>query len=100
MKQFKSSVRIQIIWMIISNNLCKTIGFPDGSVVKNLPVMQEMWVRLLGQEDPQRRKWQLTPVFPPEEFHGQKSLEGYIQSMGVAKSRTWLSNITFLSSSC
>ena len=27
-------------------------GFPSGSVIKNPPVMQEMWVRWLGQEDP------------------------------------------------
>ena len=27
-------------------------GFPDGSVVKNLPAMQEMWVQSLGREDP------------------------------------------------
>ena len=26
--------------------------FPGGSVVKNLPAMQETWVRFLGQEDP------------------------------------------------
>ena len=24
-----------------------------------------------------RRKWHTTPVFFPEEFHGQRSLEGY-----------------------
>ena len=29
-----------------------SMGFPGGSVIKNLPVMQEMWVRSLGQEDP------------------------------------------------
>ena len=31
------------------------MGFPDGSLVKNLPAMQEMWetqVGSLGQEDP------------------------------------------------
>ena len=31
------------------------LGFPSGSVVKNLPVRQEpqeTWVRSLGQEDP------------------------------------------------
>ena len=28
------------------------MGFPGGSVVKNPPVMQKMWVRSLGQEDP------------------------------------------------
>ena len=28
------------------------MGFSGGSVVKNLPAMQEAWVRSLGQEDP------------------------------------------------
>ena len=27
-------------------------GFPDGSVVKNPPAKQEMWVQSLGDEDP------------------------------------------------
>ena len=27
------------------------VGFPCGSVVKNLPAMQEMWVQSLGWED-------------------------------------------------
>ena len=42
-------------------------GFPGGSVVKNLPVMQEKQVQSLGWEDPpgERRKWQPTPVFLP-----------------------------------
>jgi len=38
-------------------------------VVKNLPAMQKVgltqWVRSLGQEGPQRRAWQPTPVFLP-----------------------------------
>ena len=34
-------------------------------------------VQSLGLEDPWRRKWQLTPVFLPEESHGQRSLAGY-----------------------
>ena len=33
-----------------------TMGFPGGSVVKNLPVMQEMQVQSLGQEDPLEKK--------------------------------------------
>ena len=45
--------------------------------VKNLPAVQEIWVQSLGQEDPWRRKWQLTPVFLSGEFHGQRSLKGY-----------------------
>ena len=30
---------------------CSSIGFPDGSVVKDLPAMQEIWVRPLGWKD-------------------------------------------------
>ena len=30
----------------------KKLGFPSGSVAKNLPAMQEMRARFLGQEDP------------------------------------------------
>ena len=32
--------------------LLDTEGFPGGSVVKNLPAMQETWVWSLGWEDP------------------------------------------------
>ena len=28
------------------------MGFPDGSVIKNLPAMQETWDRSLGWEGP------------------------------------------------
>ena len=28
------------------------LGFAGGSVVKNLPAMQQTWVRFLGREDP------------------------------------------------
>ena len=30
----------------------ESTSFPGGSVVKNLPAKQEMWVQSLGQEDP------------------------------------------------
>ena len=46
-------------------------------MVKNLPAMQETCVQSLGQEDPLRKEWLPTPVFLPEEFHGQRSLVGY-----------------------
>ena len=39
------------------------------------------WVR----EIPWSRKWQPTPVFLPGKFHGQRSLTGYIQSMGLQR---------------
>ena len=53
-------------------------GFPGGSVVKNLPAIQdpqETRIRSLGWEG--RRAWQPTPVFFPGESHGQRSLAGY-----------------------
>ena len=34
------------------------------------------------------RKWKPTPVFLPGKFHGQRSLEGCMQSMGCKESDT------------
>ena len=48
-----------------------------AQTVMNLPAMQEFQVWSQGQEDPLVKGMQLTPVFLPGEFHGQK-----IQSMG------------------
>ena len=46
-------------------------------LVRNLPVVQEIQVRSLGQEDPMEKGMAPTPVFLPGEFHGQGSLVGY-----------------------
>ena len=43
-------------------------------MVKNLPPMQETWVRSLGQEDPLEKEM---VVFLPGDFHVQRSLAGY-----------------------
>ena len=65
------------LWIFVK--LCiLSKDFPGGSVVKNLPVNAgdaefNPWV----QKIPWRRKWQSTPVFLPEKFHGQRSLRGY-----------------------
>ena len=45
--------------------------------VKNLPTVRETQVRSLGQKTLWRREWLRTPVFLPEEPHGQRSLAGY-----------------------
>ena len=37
------------------------MGFPFGSVVKNLPAMQEMWVWSPGQEDPLEKEMATHP---------------------------------------
>ena len=44
-----------IMTMMLLKNFCCGIialGFPGGSVVKNLPTMWETWVRSLGWENP------------------------------------------------
>ena len=48
-----------------------------AQTVKNLLAVWETSVRSLGWEDSLRKKWQLTRVFLPGEFHGQRSLVGY-----------------------
>ena len=57
-----------------------TRAFPGGSVVKNLPTideMQETQVQSLGWEDPLEKEMEPTPVFLPGKSHGQRSLAGY-----------------------
>ena len=54
------------------------MGFPAGSVVKNLRANAghhgfHPWVGKI----PWRRKWQPTPVFLPGKSRGQRSLVGY-----------------------
>ena len=61
-----------------------------AQTVKYLPAMQETQIQFLGQEDPQRIKWQHTPVFLSGEFHGQRSLMGKVH--GLTKSWTQLSH--------
>ena len=51
-------------------------------LIKRLSTMWETWVRSLGREVPWRKKWQSTPILLPGKSHGQRSLVGYIQSMG------------------
>ena len=57
------------------------LGFPGGSVVKNLPASAEDTrdrVSIPGfGKIPWRRKWQPTPVFLPRKFYGQRGRAGY-----------------------
>ena len=55
--------------------------------------MQETQVRSLGQEDPLEKEWLPSPVFLPEESHGQRSLVAWHAPVrGVARSQTQSSN--------
>ena len=41
-----------------------------AQMVKNLPAVQETWIRSVGWIDPLQKGMALTPVFWPGEFHG------------------------------
>ena len=68
-----------------------------AQLVKSLPAMWETWVRSLGWKIPWRRERQPTPVFWPGEFHGQRNLAGYIQSMGSQRiGHDWVTFTTLI----
>ena len=48
-----------------------------AQTVKNLPAIQETRCDPWVDKIPWRKEWQLTPVFLPGEFHGQRNLVGY-----------------------
>ena len=48
-----------------------------AQMVKNLPAMQQTWVRSLGQEVPLEKEIATALVFFPEEFNGHRSLVSY-----------------------
>ena len=49
-----------------------------AQMVKNLPAMQEIWVRSLGWEDPLEKEMAIhSSIFLPGKPFGQRSLESY-----------------------
>ena len=60
------------------------MGFPGGSVVKTLPVMQEMRVQALGQEDPLEVGIATHPSILAWEIP-QTEESGRLQSMGLQR---------------
>ena len=71
-------------WYLLPN--CFPIGFHwgflGGSAVKNLLQCKRHGFDPCVRKIPWRRAWQPAPVFFPEESRGQRSLVGYIQSIG------------------
>ena len=64
-------------------------GFSSGCMMKSHLPRQEMRIQYLGQEDPQRRKWQFTPVFLPGKSYRQRSLAGYKSMVAKELDTTW-----------
>ena len=50
------------------------MGFPDGSVVKNLPAIQETQVQCLGREDPLEKGMATNSSILHVEYHGQRAI--------------------------
>ena len=63
------------------------MGFPDGSAVKNLPVMQETQVCPLCQEDLLEEKMATHSGILARKIPGTEEADG-LQSMGSQKSQT------------
>ena len=63
--------------------------------VKNLPAMQEIWIRSLGWENPLEEGTQLTPVFLPKESPWIEE-PGGLQSMGSQRVRHDQAQHTFI----
>ena len=58
-----------------------TLGFPGGSVLKNLPAMQETqesWVRSLGQEAPPKKEMATYSSILAWKIPWTESIMGYI----------------------
>ena len=72
---------MRFVKKIFGNRITSTYihisGFPNGSVVKNLPAMPETWVRSLGQEDPMEEEMATHFSILPGESHGLRSLVDY-----------------------
>ena len=51
---------------------------PVAQSVKNLPAVQETWVRSLGREDPLEKEMATHSTLLPRKSHGQRSLVGCI----------------------
>ena len=51
---------------------------PVAQSVKNLPAVQETWVRSLGRQDPLEKEMATHSILLPGKSHGQRSLVGCI----------------------
>ena len=82
----KSCLSSSKIWF--TELLCGNYGFPYPNQVHEASLVAQivkicLWFRRTGLDPlvgkiPWRRKWLTTPIFLPGEFHGQRSLVGYL----------------------
>ena len=65
-------------------------------MVKNLSAVQETRVQSVSQEGPLEKGMLPTPVFLPEEFHGQRSLTSQESDMTEQLTHTCNQSLVFL----
>ena len=61
------------------------LGFPSGSVVKNLPAMQEMYVQSRSQEDALKKEMATHSNILAWEIPWTESLMGFMKSQRVTR---------------
>ena len=66
----------------ISLGVCRLQGYPGGSMVRNPPAKQDMWVLSLGQKDSLENGMALHSNIPAWRFSWTEELGG-LQSMGL-----------------
>ena len=69
------------VYIIVINTPYGTSGFPDGSVVKNLPAIRETNIQSLGQEDPLEKEMTIHSSILAWEIPWTEQ-PGGLQSMG------------------
>ena len=65
-------------------NYCSITCFLVAQTVKNLPAMQETWVRSLGQEEPMEKEMASHPSIPAREIPWTEE-PGALQSTGLQR---------------
>ena len=77
-KKKKKNLALSVKFKFINNNQCGTsLGFPDGSAVKNPSANAGDSFNPRIGKIPWRRDWLPTPVFLPGESHEERILAGY-----------------------
>ena len=70
----------KVVYLNICNSYVSVVGFQSGSVVKNLPMMQETQetrVQSQGQEDSLEKEMATHSTILAWKIPGQRSLVGY-----------------------
>ena len=94
-RNIQSMLLYAVVQFLLRFNLHLLLGFPGGSVVKNLPANAEDADSIpgSGRSPGEKNGYPRQPVFLPGKFHGGRILGGYSPGRrGVAKSWTQLND--------